>query len=1057
MRVLFKIMCMMGVLLLLAGCTNVPQSEILGYLNDPKMISENKEPGHATLVPYDELPEALTLNPGNSSHRLSLNGPWHFRWAPNSTDRPLDFFEANYHVNKWNLVEVPNSWQLQGFGQPIYTNIKHPFENPDPPNPPRSNPVGSYRRTFEIPVNWSTGEIYLHFDGVKSAFFVWINGKRVGYSQGSMTPAEFNISKYVEPGSNSVSVQVFRYSDAAYIEDQDFWRLSGIYRDVYLMHTPDIHIRHFKANAELTNGYTDGELTVTSQLLNTSENSANVSVEAKLFDQNQEELAAVSSNDVGLEPGVEKSIGQTLTIPDVDVWSAEIPNLYTLVLKVSNQQGEMIEYISSKVGFRNVELINGQLLVNGKAIILKGVNRHEHDPVKGRTVDEASMLTDIKLMKQHNINAVRTSHYPNHPRWYELCDEYGIYLFDEANIESHEYWSKFTKDPIWEKAFLDRAKRMVLRDVNHPSIIVWSLGNESGYGPNHDAMAKWIREYDPSRLIHYEGKEKGQWSLPNHFDIISNMYAGVDLMVKLHDENPERPVILCEYSHAMGNSNGNLYKYWDKIYSYPRLQGAFIWDWVDQGLLREDENGSYFVYGGDFDEVIHDGNFCINGLVSPDRQPHPGLHEVKHQLQNVKVTWDGQNPNVYFLENRYFFKSLDHLAGDWTLLHNGVKLSEGKIQMAETQAGNKIQIQLPIFGKTVKIKPGSEYCVNFKFSLLDDALWAKSGHVVAEDQILIQKRLSLANSPASTSFVSPVKYRQSSENLTAEAGGKQFIFDMKTGELASVKLADKLILDTPLTQNFWRAPTDNDEGGESKSFAHQWLQAGIDKRQREVVSVDIKESSSTAVKIQVQENYVYPKGNIRSELLYTVLGNGDLKIHIQSNIEASLPVLPRIGVSFKLPQEFSQLKWYGRGPGESYSDRKKGSMLGIYSGTVLEQYHPYVRPQENGNKTDVRWASLSNHDGAGVIIYGDSEFNLSVHHYSLENLTIATHTYMVENEGPVTVNIDHKMMGVGGDDSWSPRTHQEFLIKPDTYSYTIILRFSSEVERDVDKIYAELE
>ncbi|MBC8194094.1 MAG: beta-galactosidase, partial [FCB group bacterium] len=663
-------------IILVVSCAQSPDTRTIPEWEDPTMFDQNKEPGHASLMPYSSLDQALAGDRRDSEHRLDLNGAWKFNWVKKPSDRPLEFYKDSFDVSSWDDIEVPNSWQLQGYGQPIYTNVQEPFVNPEPPKPPQdNNPVGSYRRNFEISEDWDGGAIMLHFDGVKSAFFIWVNGKKVGYSQGSMTPAEFNISKYLQPGSNSISVQVFRWSDAAYIEDQDFWRLSGIYRDVYLMHVPDTHIRHFRAIASLENDYRDGRLVVTANLKNYTSENGMVALESELYDKRKNLVASIPSIDITIAAQSEEVIEQKIVVPEIEGWTAETPNLYTLVLTIRDDKGEIIEYVSTRVGFRSVELVDGQMLVNGKPIIIKGVNRHEHDPVTGRTVSDESMIADIKLMKKFNVNAVRTSHYPNHPRWYELCDEYGLYLYDEANLESHAFWSKFTLDPLWEKAFLERAQRMVLRDVNHPSIIVWSLGNEAGYGPNHDVMADWIREYDPSRLIHYEGKEPGYGPLPNHYDIIANMYPSVDLMIKLHDENPERPVILCEYSHAMGNSNGNIFKYWDAIYKYPRIQGAFIWDWVDQGLLRNDENGSYYVYGGDFGEVLHDGNFCINGVVSPDRQPHPGLYEIKHHMQNIKVTWDGLDVNKFKLENRYFFQNLDHLNGTWELLEDGISLA----------------------------------------------------------------------------------------------------------------------------------------------------------------------------------------------------------------------------------------------------------------------------------------------------------------------------------------------------------------------------------------------
>ena len=707
------------------------------YWEDPTIISENKEDGHATLIPYDSKKEAILAKRDLSSHYRSLNGEWHFNWVKRPADRPIGFYKNDYDISSWDKISVPGSWQLQGYGQPIYTNVKHPFEDPNPPYPPKNNnPVGSYRRTFSVPESWEDGQVFLHFDGVKSAFFVWVNGQKVGYSQGSMTPAEFNITNYITSGNNVISVEVFRWSDAAYIEDQDFWRLSGIYRDVYLMHTPDTHIRHFKAISELVDNYQHGVLNLTTHIKNYGSKAEELVLKNTVYYNDGivvKDLQPISFELVGSN---EKVLKQEIMIKEVNPWSAETPNLYTLVLSIFNLDGDLIETVSTKLGFRSVELKNGQMLVNGEPIIIKGVNRHEHDPNMGRTVDENLMVKDILLMKQFNVNAVRTSHYPNHPRWYELCNEYGLYVMDEANLESHAFWSKFTLDPVWRPAFVDRAQRMVLRDVNHPSIIFWSLGNEAGYGPNHDAMANWIRDYDPSRLIHYEGKEPGYGPLPNHYDIIANMYASVDLMKELHDENPSRPVILCEYSHAMGNSNGNIFKYWDAIYEYPRLQGAFIWDWVDQGLTREDSHGEYFVYGGDFGETLHDGNFCLNGVISPDRKPHPALYEVKYHQQNIKVSWDGIDKNIFLIENRNFFVDLSQVYGIWELIENGKIISSGIINTDYIGPQSKQIYELPPFNLS---HTNREYAVNFRFALKNDHAWAESGHIVASDQVIIQR------------------------------------------------------------------------------------------------------------------------------------------------------------------------------------------------------------------------------------------------------------------------------------------------------------------------------
>ena len=740
---------------------------------------------------------------------------------------------------------------------------------------------------------------------------------------------------------------------------------------------------------------------------------------------------------------------QEIIIKEVSPWSAETPNLYTLVLSIFNLDGDLIETVSTKIGFRSVELKNGQMLVNGEPIIIKGVNRHEHDPVMGRTVDEDLMVKDILLMKQFNVNAVRTSHYPNHPRWYELCNEYGLYVMDEANLESHAFWSKFTLDPVWRPAFVDRAKRMVLRDVNHPSIIFWSLGNEAGYGPNHDAMAEWIRNYDPSRLIHYEGKEPGYGPLPNHYDIIANMYASVDLMKELHDENPSRPVILCEYSHAMGNSNGNIFKYWDAIYKYPRLQGAFIWDWVDQGLTRKDSHGEYFVYGGDFGETLHDGNFCLNGVISPDRKPHPALYEVKYHQQNIKVTWDGIDKNIFMIENRNFFVDLSYVFGKWELIENGKIISSGSINTDYIGPQSKQIYELPPFNLSHKNR---EYAVNFRFALKNDHSWAESGHIVASDQVIIQRYDSPRYRKGGKQNNKKVQVKENGDRVVVSAVGRDFDFDLSTGQLAQVTKANESFIVNPIIHNIWRAPTDNDEGGDGKSFASRWLKSGYNDMKRQVVNVNSSFTDDGLFQISVDEKYSSDSANILVNLVYTILQDGDLHITGNTNIPEGLPVVPKIGLSFQIDKKYSNLQWYGRGPHESYIDRKHSAFFGRYSGTVRDQYYPYIRPQENGNKTDIRWASISDEKGSGVLIYGLPTFNLSVHQYSLDNLTKATHTHMIKDDGPTTVNLDHMVMGLGGDDSWNPRTHKEYLIPPGTYSYSFTLRFSDNIKADERRV-----
>ena len=1020
------------------------------FWENPQIIDKNKLKPHATLIPFNSKQKAFTCKKENSSRFKSLNGNWKFNWVKKPDDRPLKFQNDDFDVSKWDNIKVPGSWQLMGYGQPIYTNIKHPFLYPNPPFPPKNNnPVGSYKRNFNLPLNWNKNTTIIHFDGVKSAFFLWINGEKVGYSQGSMTPAEFDITKYLKTGKNSISVQVFRWSDASFIEDQDFWRLSGIYRDVYLMNIPDTHIRHFKVDASLSDDLKHGNLSVVSHLKNYSETGKEVLLKVQCLDINSKEILASFSKDVFLSGHKEISIDSSVQIFNINPWSAEIPNLYLLVLSLTDMSNSSTEFISSKIGFRNIEIKYGQMLINNKPIIIKGVNRHEHDPIMGRTVNENSMIKDIKLMKKFNINAVRTSHYPNHPRWYELCDEYGIYVMDEANIESHFFWSKFTKDPKWENAFLDRAKRMVYRDINHPSIIIWSLGNEAGYGPNHQKMANWIRKYDDTRLIHYEGREPGYTPVANHFDIISNMYPSIDLMKKLHNENPNRPVILCEYSHAMGNSNGNLFKYWDNIYAYPRMQGGYVWDWVDQGILKQKNNQDFYAYGGDFEEAIHDSNFCINGLVSPDRKPHPALYELKHQMQNIKVHYSINKLNQIKLENRFFFKTLEDVNGIGILYENGLAILEFSLDLYNIGPNEFKYIDIPIHEGYIK-NDDSIYYLNFYFKLKGNTKWSKKDHLLASDQFIIQNKkrgIKLKNFKKDKQKLlnnSKISYERNNDGIIISASNVKYQFNFNQGQLLKVYLDETEFISSPIIHNIWRAPTDNDRGGSyEESFYSSWIKAGYNNLERTVESVNYKKIDETSVKVSVEEYYSNKRTKIPVLMNYIISKDGDLTIKLETDINPILPVTPRIGLTTQIPSNFSTVKWFGRGPHESYSDRKLGAFIGLHNKSVDELYFPYIKPQENGNRSDTRWVMFSDLNNRAILIHSEEYFNFSAHRYSLNNLSKSKHTIDLTNSNFINLNIDYKMMGLGGDDSWNPRTHDEFLIKPGLYKYSYTFRFSN--------------
>jgi len=1028
--------CSLSFIIFLSIIFNVIAEENSDWENE-RVICRNKEPGHTNIIPFDTEKKAINGLFDESDFYISMNGKWDFSWFKNPEEAQMN---ESSKENQWKPIEVPGSWQLQGYDIPIYTNVKYPFRPVDPPYIPDDyNPVGIYKRFFQIPKNWDGRQVFLHFDGVKSAFYLWINGKEVGYSQGSATPAEFNITRFLQDGQNHIKVKVFRWSDGSYLEDQDAWRLSGIYRDVYLFSTPEVHIRDFFVRTDFDDELKNADLRVRIKVKNYSETNFNKNkLEFSLYDSEHRPVIPSLEKTIHVVALAEKELLLSQLVQSPLKWSAETPHLYTLILRLKNSENNPVEIMGVKIGFRKVEIKNGQLLVNGKAVTIKGVNRHEHDPDHGRTVSEDLMIQDIKLMKQFNINAVRTSHYPNTPRWYSLCDEYGLYLIDEANIETHEIWSQISKDPNWKEAYIDRAKRMIERDKNHPSVIIWSLGNEAGYVSNHEAMADWIRSYDPSRPIHYEATDPGYSSEPSHFDIIANMYPSVEKMVRFTEKYPDRPVIICEYAHAMGNSVGNLKDYWDAIEKYPRLQGAFIWDWVDQGLRQKTEDGiEYFAYGGDFGESITDGNFCINGVVSPDRSVQPELYEVKKVYQYVKIMPVDVLKGQFEITNQYDFLNLERFQIAWNLEGDGEVIDGGCLESLNILPLKSKLITVPI--SRFKAEPDKSYWLKISLRLREKTSWAGAGHVVAWEQF----QLPIPENKKEVIKLSGMeKIKLADKEEAIELTGKDFkvVFNKKAGSLDSYRYHEKELLHQGPVPNFWRAPTDNDAGGDERSFESQWIRAGLNNLVTQVKEVTCKQIRPQVVRVVITLEMAAKRGNINHAFSYTIYGNGEILLDNVVIVGTDLPPLPKIGLQMQIPKEFNQFTWFGRGPHESYWDRKTGAPVGLYKGTVQEQYVPYVMPQENGNKSDVRWACLLNQENRGLLVSGTPLMNVSVHNYSLQNLTDAEHTHEVKDSGRITWNLDHLVMGLGGDDSWNPRTHEAYLIDPGTYQYK--LRFS---------------
>ena len=993
-----------------------------------------------------------TLSPTASfvslpEHKVSLNGIWKFKYSPKVSERDTSFWRENASTELWGEIEVPGNWELQGYGYPFYVGAGYGFSLPglkiakNPPLIPCENsPVGSYKRKFEIPSSWSGKQIILHFGSVASSFYVWINGIKCGYSQDSKTPAEFDITDLVRYESeNDIAVEVFKFSDGYYLEDQDFWRLAGIQRDVYAYSRPKFHFRDFEVVTDLDREYTDAVLKIFVELEKTgNKKPSNIEVEVSLSDRkgeviyNERKRLGKNSDSISFVRNIEKPL----------LWSAEKPNLYNLTLTLKTN-GKTIEKIDSKIGFRECEIKHSQLLVNGKPVYIKGVNRHEHDAYTGHYVSEESMIQDIKLMKENNINAVRTSHYPNDSRWYELCDEYGIYVVDEANIESHgmgyDAEKALANQPEWQHAFIDRTRKMFERDKNHPSVIIWSLGNESGEGVNFAATYNWIKDNDKSqRPIHSEDGIKGPYT-----DIYCPMYKKIDVLINWALYMPDKPLILCEYAHAMGNSVGNFKDYWDVIYTYPSLQGGFIWDWVDQGFAAKDENGRfYWAYGGDMAPAgtPSSANFCMNGLVAADRTAKPHLYEVKKVYQNIEFNLADYGSGLIKIDNNYFFTNLSDFSFGWRVEGNGNLIAEGEmknIALGPCQSGI-FKAELP----NIEPEPDTEYFLNlYAYQKETEGLLEKGTLIACEQAALPFFATAMKSVSEQGSASAPsVQLKDGRLILTTDKGS--VAFNEKSGALCSITVGDSELIRDELKLNFWRPSTDNDLGSDLSEICEPWRNAG-----RDAAFIDWKHATVDGG-YQITSRYRLNRMLDSSEVVvnYCVNGKGDIEINAHF-IPASdtLPLMPRFGVSVTLKEEYDSVKWFGRGPHENYCDRNTSAFVGLYSGSVWEQYFPYDRPQENGNKTDVRRMELTSKRGIGLKALGKPYISTSVYMFPTEDLSEPDsrkhqrHISDIVPKDMVRWNIDYKQMGVGGDNSWGAYTHQQYLITAEEMNFDFVL------------------
>jgi beta-galactosidase len=1004
---------------------------------------------HAALLPYDTVEEALQGVRSSSRYFQSLNGMWKFSFVENPDNRITNFYDTKYDCSSWNEIKVPSNWQLEGYDYAQYTNVIYPWSEREPLEPPFAptvyNPVGSYIRYFTVPEDWNRQPVFLSFQGVESAFYVWLNGELVGFSKDTFSPSEFDITPFLIDGENKLAVEVYRWCDASWLEDQDFWRLSGIFREVYLYSTPKQHIYDFFAIPELDDDYINSELKINAKLVDYDQNEdSRVTIELHLFDKT---LRPVWNAPVSLKVDLSEN-----RISDVELnsyiinplkWSAEHPNLYTLVLALKNQDGLLLEAVSTKIGFRKFEIKDGLMRINGRRIVFKGVNRHEFSCTKGRAIDIEEMLTDITLMKRHNINAVRTSHYPNQPAWYELCDEYGIYVIDETNLETHGTWGYTQTEEedrnipgsktCWTAAVLDRANSMFQRDKNHPSVIIWSLGNESYGGENFIKMHDFFRENDPTRIVHYEGIVHHR-KYEAASDIESQMYSNPKFLEAYAlDINNKKPFILCEYSHSMGNSTGNLFKYTDLFDQYPILQGGFIWDWIDQAILTKTPEGTdYLAYGGDFGDKPNDGNFCGDGIIFADRTVSPKLYEVKKCYQYVGFYSENLSQGRVRIENKHLFTNLKEYEFIWQVYKKGVLIEEGRDHI-DLEPCSSTVVTIP-FDEIKASGIEDEFFLNLGFVLKANTLWAEKGYEMSFEQFRLPAVVEMnANSIVQTA---DVKITENDSMLQITGNTFTVVFNTKNGSLISYKYKGiELIKEGPVP-NFWRAYTDNDKGSGHPIRCRAWRDCG---KSRNLMDFS-KEVDKDKVIVTMHFEIPTPQVSI-CKTVYSVYGDGLIKVYEELLPGANLPEIPEVGMMMTLDKAFDNLSWYGKGSHENYWDRSLGAKVGIYSGKVREQLTPYLRPQECGNKTEVRWARLTNDQGMGIEIQGLPLVELSALPYTPYELEEADHLHKLPASDKVTVRINYKQMGVGGDDSWGARTHPEFTLYADkTYSYYYSIR-----------------
>jgi beta-galactosidase len=1004
------------------------------WLNETRN-EENRLPMHASFYVYSNEKDLQKDNWEGTENYLSLNGTWKFKWFEKPADVPGNVFTTSFKDADWDNFSVPATWEVNNYGFPIYVNIGYEFQNLmslDPPIVPITfDPTGIYRREIEIPQNWLGKNLVMHIGAAKSNLMVWVNGKYIGYGEDGKLPSEFDLSQVLVAGKNLIVMKVMRWCDGTYLEGQDFWRFSGITRDCYLIKREKTHIEDYIVNTRLDENYKNANLGLTVKL--NTESVAKVS--AKLTDGEQ----LVASSDISFKNEAEKTISIPVAAPKL--WSAEEPNLYKLQLTLYDNSGKVIEVIPQNVGFREVQIMNGLLLVNGQPVLIKGVNRHETDPVTGQTISKESMLRDIKLMKQFNINAVRTCHYPNDEYWYQLCDQYGIYVVDEANIESHGIGYDITKtlanQPSWKDAHLMRLQRMYERDKNHSSIIIWSLGNEAGNGYNLYECYLWLKQKDQSRPVQYERavSEYKHFTTEFNTDIDNPMYPDPESMTEYakNNPNPTKPFIMCEYAHAMGNSLGNFKDYWDLIRSHSKnFQGGFIWDFVDQGLQKITTQGdTIYAYGGDYGvNLPSDNNFMCNGIFYPNRNPNPHAWEMKKVYQNIHTTLVDQNTiSIY---NEKVFNDLSDIRLEWNITVGGIVKQSGKIDQLEVKPHASQEINLP-----VQIPFIGEVFLNIVYKRKTEKLMVPAGFIVADEQLLLSgKNISGKNVKPSSG---KIKVSESNKEITISSPSLSIVFSKQNGQLLKYEVNKHRFVDETLSAKpaFWRAPTDNDMGANLNKKLKVWKTAQSDIQ---LVKISVKDSVNL---VRISTDFSLPDVYAKIYLQYTIHSNGEMDINQQMVVDTSVkvPMLPRFGMNWILPEGFENIEYYGRGPVENYQDRNYSSNVGIYKQSVKSQFYPYVRPQENGNHTDIRWFKIYNTKGYGLKIESESLLSMSALHYFDADLDDGDqkhqhHSGELAPRKQTQLHIDYKQMGVGGIDSWGAWPLEKYRLNYENYSYS---------------------